>query len=64
MHLLIMGLGSRFRLPVSSFPLRFNAWLLSFRQKNYNRKTALNEEIAVYEWQQKVKRVMKELNSR
>ena len=44
MHVLVMGLGSSFWYPL--FLVRFNAWLLSFGEKNYG-KTALNEEILV-----------------
>ena len=63
MHLLVMGLGSRFRLPVSSFPRLIQCLVTKlWPKKNYG-KTALNEEIAVHEWQQQVKHVMKELIS-
>ena len=59
MHLLVIGLGSSFRLPVSSFP-HLSQYLVTKL-----RTTPLNEEIAVHElWQQKVKHIMKELNSR
>ena len=63
MHLLVMGLGSSFLTPSISFLVQFNAWSLSFGEKNYG-NTALNKEIAANEWQQKVKHAMKELNSR
>ena len=56
MHFLVMSLGS-------SFPRPIQCLVTKLRRKNYG-KTALNEEIHVHEWQQKVKHVMKELNTR
>ena len=56
MHFLVMSLGS-------SFPRPIQCLVTKLRRKNYG-KTVLNEEIPVHKWQQKVKHVMKELNSR
>ena len=63
MHLLVMGLGSSFQtysIPFSSSDL---CLVTSFGEKTME-KTALNKEMPVHEWQQKVKHVMKESNSR
>ena len=59
MHFLVMGLGSS----CQTSGIQFSSSDLMLWTKKY-RKTALNEEIDVHEWQQKVKHVMKELNSR
>ena len=60
MHLLVIGMGSSFdfQFPLSDLEPGYYAL-----EKNYG-KTVLNEEVPVHEWQQKVKHVMKELNSR
>ena len=63
MHLQVMGLGSSFQTSAIQCSSSDSMSGCKASDKNYRLKTALNEEIAVHEWQQKVKHVMKELNS-
>ena len=60
-----MGLGSTFQTSIIQFSLSDSMpgyW--ASNQRNPTLNGPLNKEIAAHEWQQKVKHVMMELNSR